>query len=111
MEEDVKPKDEDVVDGRGVFGWDGCVCGLGPVVDSSQTPATYPECLFCVEESMGGWRSAYVECHMDTNISKSTTGKERIVASCAESQSTSGDPNRTRFLNSTDHNARQDVMW
>ena len=26
MEEDVKPKDEDGVDGRGVCGWDGWVC-------------------------------------------------------------------------------------
>ena len=31
MEEDVKPKDEDGVDGRGVSGWDGWVCGLGAV--------------------------------------------------------------------------------
>ena len=31
MEEDVKPKDEDGVDGRGVCGWDGWVCGLGAV--------------------------------------------------------------------------------
>ena len=35
---------------------------------------------------------------MDPNISKSTTGKERVVAACAESQSTSCVPNRTRFL-------------
>jgi hypothetical protein len=35
---------------------------------------------------------------MDPNISKATTGKERVVAACAESQSTSRDPNRTRFL-------------
>ena len=35
MEEDVKPKDEDGVDGRGVYGWDGWVCGLGPVGVSS----------------------------------------------------------------------------
>jgi hypothetical protein len=28
---DVEPKDEDGVDGRGVSGWDGWVCGLGPV--------------------------------------------------------------------------------
>ena len=33
-----------------------------------------------------------------THISKSTTGKERVVTVCAESQSTSRDPNRTRFL-------------
>ncbi len=31
MEEDVKPEDEDGVDGRGVYGWDGWVCGLGAV--------------------------------------------------------------------------------
>ena len=35
---------------------------------------------------------------MDPNISKTTTGKERVVSACAESQSTSRDPNRTRFL-------------
>jgi hypothetical protein len=33
-----------------------------------------------------------------TNISKATTIKERVVAACAESQSTSRGPNRTRFL-------------
>ena len=35
MEEDVKPKDEDGVDGRGVCGWDGWVGGLGAVSASS----------------------------------------------------------------------------
>jgi hypothetical protein len=35
---------------------------------------------------------------MDPNVSKTTTVKERVVASCAESQSTSRVPNRTRFL-------------
>ena len=35
MEEDVEPKDEDGVDGRGVSGWDGWVCGLGVVGASS----------------------------------------------------------------------------
>ncbi len=35
MEEDVKPKDEDGVDGREVSRWDGWVCGLGVVGDSS----------------------------------------------------------------------------
>ncbi len=35
MEEDVNPKDEDGVDGRGVGGWDGWVCGLGAVGASS----------------------------------------------------------------------------
>jgi hypothetical protein len=31
MEEDVNPEDEDGVDGWGVYGWDGWVCGLGVV--------------------------------------------------------------------------------
>ena len=31
MEEDVEPRDEDGVDGRGFCGWDGRVCGLGAV--------------------------------------------------------------------------------
>ena len=35
---------------------------------------------------------------MDPNIPKTTTGKERVVAACAESQSTSRGPNRTRLL-------------
>ena len=35
MEEDVKPKDQDGVDGWGICGWDGWVCGLGVVGDSS----------------------------------------------------------------------------
>jgi hypothetical protein len=35
MEEDVEPKDEDGVDGRGACGWDGWVCGLGAVGVSS----------------------------------------------------------------------------
>ncbi len=35
MEEDVEPKDEDGVDGRGVCGWDGWVGGLGAVGASS----------------------------------------------------------------------------
>jgi hypothetical protein len=35
---------------------------------------------------------------MDPNISKATTGRERVVAACAESQSTSRGPNRIRFL-------------
>jgi len=61
-----------------------------------QTAATYPECVFCGK--MYRWGAAYVECHMDPNISKATTGKERVVAACAESQSTSRGPNRTRFL-------------
>jgi hypothetical protein len=35
---------------------------------------------------------------MDPNISKATTGRERVVTECAESQSTSRGPSRTRFL-------------
>ncbi len=35
MEEDVERRDEDGVDGRGVCGWDGWVCGLGAVGASS----------------------------------------------------------------------------
>ena len=35
MEEDVKPKDKDGVDGRGFSGWDGWVCGLDVVGVSS----------------------------------------------------------------------------
>jgi hypothetical protein len=39
-----------------------------------------------------------VECHMDPTITKASTGNERLVSACAESQSTSRGPNRTRFL-------------
>jgi hypothetical protein len=35
---------------------------------------------------------------MDPTITKASTGKERLVTTCAESQSTSRDPNRPRFL-------------
>jgi hypothetical protein len=35
---------------------------------------------------------------MDPNISKTTTDRERVVTACAEPQSTSRGPNRTRFL-------------
>ncbi len=34
MEVDVKPEDEDGVDGRGICGWDAWVCGLGTVSTS-----------------------------------------------------------------------------
>ena len=61
-----------------------------------QTPVTYPECIFCGRKYR--WGAVYVECHMDPNISKTTTDKERVVAASAESQSTSRGPNRTRFL-------------
>ena len=37
MEEDVKPEDEHGVDGRGVSGWDGWVCGFGVVDNSTVT--------------------------------------------------------------------------
>jgi hypothetical protein len=52
-----------------------------------QTPATYPECVFCGK--MYRWQTVYVECHMDPNISKVTTDRERVVTSCVQSQSTS----------------------
>ena len=45
-----------------------------------QTPATYPECIFCGRKYR--WGVVYVECHMDPNISKATTGKERVVTTC-----------------------------
>jgi hypothetical protein len=35
MEEDVEPKDEDGVDGRGFCGWDRWLCGFGAVGASS----------------------------------------------------------------------------
>jgi hypothetical protein len=35
---------------------------------------------------------------MDPTITKASTDNERFVAACAESQSTSRGPNRTRFL-------------
>jgi hypothetical protein len=44
------------------------------------------------------WGVVFVECHVDPHISKATTVKERVVTSCAESQSTLCEPNRTRFL-------------
>jgi hypothetical protein len=37
MEGDVEPKDEDGVDGRGVSGWEGGVCGFGVVDNSTVT--------------------------------------------------------------------------
>ena len=39
-----------------------------------------------------------MECHMDPTITKASTDNERLVTACAESQSTSSGPNRTRFL-------------
>jgi hypothetical protein len=50
-----------------------------------------------VEESVSGGR-LLVECHVDPNISKATTVKEKDVVTCTESQSTSRVPKRTRFL-------------
>jgi hypothetical protein len=44
------------------------------------------------------WGAAHVECHMDPNILKGTSYRERVVTACAESQSTSRGPNRTHFL-------------
>ena len=61
-----------------------------------RTPATHPQCVFCGKKYR--WGKGEVECHMDPTITKASTGKERLVAACAESQSTSRGPNRTRFL-------------
>ena len=61
-----------------------------------RTPATHPQCVFCSKKYR--WGKGEVECHMDPTITKASTGKERLVSACAESQSTSRDPNRTRFL-------------
>jgi hypothetical protein len=44
------------------------------------------------------WGKGEVECHMDPTITKASTDNERLVTVCAESQSTSRGPNRTRFL-------------
>ncbi len=62
-----------------------------------QTPATYPECVFCGK--MYRWGTTYVECHMDPNISEGTTGNERVVTACAESQSTSRGHNTSNKRN------------
>jgi hypothetical protein len=61
-----------------------------------RTPATHPQCVFCGKRYR--WRKGEVECHMDPTITKASTGNERFVAACVESQSTSRDPNRTRLL-------------
>ena len=66
--------------------------GLQDMTDSGNLPSV------CLCGKMYRWGAAYVECHMDPNISKTTTGKERVVAACTKSQSTSCVPNRTRFL-------------
>ncbi len=60
------------------------------------TPATHPQCVFRGKKYR--WGKGEVECHMDPTITKASTGNERLVTSCAESQSTSCGPNRTRFL-------------
>jgi hypothetical protein len=60
-----------------------------------QTPASYPECVFCGK--MYRWKTTYVECHMDPNILEQQQGSKGL-SQCAESQSTSCVPNRTRFL-------------
>ena len=61
-----------------------------------RTSATHPQCVFCGKKYR--WGKGEVECHMDPTITKASTGNERLVAACAESQSTSRGPNRTRFL-------------
>ena len=61
-----------------------------------RTPATLPQCVFCGNKYR--WGKGEVECHMDPTITKASTDNERLVAACAESQSTSRGPNRTRFL-------------
>ena len=61
-----------------------------------RTAATHPQCVFCGKKYR--WGKGEVECHMDPTITKASTGNERLVASCTESQSTSRGPNRTRFL-------------
>jgi hypothetical protein len=61
-----------------------------------RTAATHPQCVFCGKKYR--WGKGEVECHMDPTITKASTGNERLVAACAESQSTSRGPNRTRFL-------------
>ena len=61
-----------------------------------RTSATYPQCLFCGNTFR--YEAYSVECHMDPNIGKATTGKERTVAACKESLPTSRGPHRNRFL-------------
>ena len=46
MEEDVEPKDEDGIDGRGVYGCDGWVCGLVTVGDSPIFGLVRRDCVF-----------------------------------------------------------------
>jgi hypothetical protein len=65
-------------------------------VKTWRTPATHPQCAFCGKKYR--WGKGEVECHMDPTITKASTEKERFMPTCAESQSTSRDPNRTRFL-------------
>jgi hypothetical protein len=74
------------------------------------TPSTHPQCVFCDKKYR--WGKGEVECHMDPTITKASTGNEKLVVACAESQSTSRDPNRTRFksLGSTVGNTCQDAM-
>ena len=60
------------------------------------TSATYPQCLFCGNTFR--YEAYSVECHLDPNIGKATTGKERTVAACKESLPTSRGPHRNRFL-------------
>ena len=57
---------------------------------------SYPECVFFRNKFR--YELYSVECQMDPNIGKVTTGKERTVASCKESLPTSRGPHRNRFL-------------
>jgi hypothetical protein len=57
---------------------------------------SYPECVFFRNKFR--YELYSVECHMDPNIGKVTTGKERTVVSCKESLPTSRGPHRNRFL-------------
>ena len=89
--------------------------GLQNLADSGNSPSVCllwqkVSCLFC-SSATNRWGKGEVECHMDPTITKASTGKERLVAACAESQSTSRGPNRTRFLAvSTGGNTCQDTM-
>ena len=61
-----------------------------------RTSVCYPQCVFCGNKFR--YESYSVECHVDPNIGKTTTGKERTVSSCKESLPTSCGPHWNRFL-------------
>ncbi len=67
-----------------------------------QTPVTYPECLLWKNVSVGGGlrRMSHGPQHFENNNcqGKGCRSVCRITIACAESQSTSRGPNRTRFL-------------